>query len=209
MHEYEAAIKDFNEALKIDSTHADAYKNLADIYHGRNKPKDASYNAEKYLELNGENLDEETRKRYEGMIIPEEPSILDSIVEYFTKANDLLIALFIVIAFDYATTIGCNIKNGTLTGGIAVREFAARVIIPLLIIYVIGAMENNLEKLKSLEIKYWAIILVLIYQLFSIIENSERLGLPVPDWLKNLVRSIKEWLENIWTRLRGGSGSGH
>ena len=212
LHEYDEAIKDFNEALKIDSTQASAYQNLADLYHERNEPKKASDNAKKYLELDGKNLDEETYKDYEGMIIPEEPNIWDSIIKYFVEANELLKALFIVIAFDYATTIGCNIKNGTLTGGVTVREFAARVIIPLLIIYVIGAMENNLEKLKSLEIKYWAIILVLIYQLFSIIENSERLGLPVPDWLKNLVRSIKEWLENIWTRLRGGgggSGSGH
>ena len=209
LHEYDDAIKYYKKALGRDSNHAEAYKSLAELYHEQNEPEKASDNAKKYLELNGQNLDEDTKKYYEDMIIPDKPSVLDSIVKYFTEANDLLIALFIVIAFDYATTIGCNIKNGTLTVGVATREFAARVIIPLLIIYVISAMENNLSKLKSLEIKYWAIILVLIYQLFSIIESAERLGLPVPDWLKNLVRSIKEWLENIWTRLRGGSGSGH
>lgn len=162
----------------------------------------AKDNFKKYLELEGENLDEEDKKIYEDKIQQcidnsfiarmTEIKVIDSL--FNEEMSWLLKSLLIVIVVDYVVIISCRIKNRTLTLGMAGQEFAVKIILLLILIVAIA-----LGELMS-EISNIVIAMMVVYQLLSIIENSGsgegHLGLPIPEWLNDLVNKIKKWVDD-------------
>ena len=208
LNHYEEAIKDFNDAIKIDVTHASAYKWRGESYLNLNKYKDAETDFIKYLELEGENLDEKIKDEYLQKIKKcKDATGISSFEDVFNKLNELEIfgevnlifkVLLIAIVLDYATIIACGVKAGTLTAGIAAQEFFKEIII-LLVIAVVNSFEN-IDTLKNWDVRDFAIAIILMYQLYYILENSERLGVPVPTWLKETLQTIREKIEGFFSR---------
>mgnify|MGYP000508850971 CR=1 FL=1 len=196
----EGAIEDYNKAISKDKTYTLAYKNLADIYNGRNEPQKASDNAKnylKYVDLNGEEIDEKTRKTYENMIIPEEPTVLELVENSLSKVDDILIALFAVMILDYMMIIARDKYEGTLTAVGAIRALAFELIL-VVVLVVLYIVIKNFDKLSGLEIVLISIFL--IYELFSILESAERLGVPIPQWLKDVLKKIRDIIDGILGR---------
>ena len=115
--------------------------------------------------------------------------------------NKLLKALFIVMALEYMIIICCGIKERNLTAGGAARGFAIKIIL-LIIVIVANAMEE-VDALDEFDIRDVVVAIILIHEVLSILENAERLGIPVPDWLKNLLQNIKDGITDFIKRIFG------
>lgn len=115
--------------------------------------------------------------------------------------NKLLKALFIVMTLEYMIIICCGIKERNLTAGVAARGFVIKIIL-LIIVIVANAMEE-VDALGEFDIRDVVIAIILIHEVLSILENAERLGIPVPDWLKNLLQNIKDGITDFIKRIFG------
>ena len=201
---YEEAIKDFDEAIRLNVRYSDAYKFRGECYYSLNQREKASDDFKEYLKLEREKLDEETIKHYEGIIIPDDPNILERLERVceqlgIGKLNDLLKTLLIVMGLEYAIIIGCGIREGNLTVGVVASKFGIKIIL-LIFIMVANALEK-LEALSGWEIRNAVIAVILVRELLSVIKNS--LGMPVPDWLKDLSNYIDAKIEDILRKIFG------
>lgn len=113
----------------------------------------------------------------------------------FGEVNSLLKVLLIVMTLEYAIIIGCGIYEKNLTVGIAAGNFIMKIIF-LIIIMVANSLDE--AKMIDINIRNFIIAIILIHELLSILENAERLGIPVPDWLKNLLQNIKEKIKGLF-----------
>lgn len=197
---YEDAINDFDEAIETDENCAEAYEFRGESYYLLSEYKKASEDFKKYLELDGANLDAETKKYFADRINQGNSGgfgNLDEICETLGigSVNKLLKTLFIVMSLQYAIIIGCGIRERNLTGSTAASELAVKAIF-IVIIIVANAMEN-IDALSEFDIRDIVIAIILVHELLSILENAERLGIPVPDWLKNLLKNIKNKIAEL------------
>lgn len=219
----------------MDPSCAEAYECRGESYYLLLDKVKASNDFKKYLELEGANLDAETKKNFVDRIIQGtsaesntgksdtgksdtaeldtaeldtdeadtgEQDALDLMCQKLGigEVNELLKALFIVMGLQYAIIIGCGISERNLTFGVAIREFFVKVIF-LVIIIAANAM-GNLNALNELDIRDIIIAIILVHEVLSILENAERLGIPVPDWLKNLLQNIKNTVLGIFGNRR-------
>lgn len=225
---YTDAIEDFDKAIEINSNYAEAYEYRGECYYRLPDYEKASEDFKKYLELDGDNLDEKTKENYTSRIIESETSesetsesetyesetsesetyeqdTLDLICDKLGigYVNRLVKALFIVMGLQYAIIIGCGISEGNLTVGVAARELAIKII--FLIIIIVANSFEYLEALSDFEVRDTIIAIILIHELLSVLENAERLGIPVPDWLKNLLQNIKDAISDLVNKIFGGN----
>lgn len=220
---YKDAIEDFDKTIEIDPNYAEAYEYRGECYYSLSDYEKASEDFKKYLELDGDNLDEKTKENFTSRIIDSETfesgtyesetyesetyeqDTMDLICDKLEigHVNKLLKALFIVMGLEYAIIIGCGISEGNLTVGVAVREFAIKII--FLIIVIVANSLENLSALSDFEVRDTMIAIILIHELLSVLENAERLGIPVPDWLKNLLQNIKDAVNDLFQKVFGGN----
>ena len=224
LKKYEEAIEDFDKAIAINKTEASAYMWRGESYFKLGESRNARDDFTKYLELE-EDIDEDTKNEYIRKIEICENDINDTedtdtedtdtddtdtdsdtstsneVVNYLNEAgmfgevNGLLKVLLIVMALEYAIIIGCEIYEKNLTAGIAAGNFVMKIIF-LIIIMVANSLDE--AAIVDIKIKNFIIAMILVHELLSILENAERLGIPVPDWLKNLLQNIKEKIKGIF-----------
>ncbi len=211
---YEEAIADFDKAIEMDKTFATAYKWRGETYlslpedTAANKYENALKDFTKYLELE-KDIDEEIKSEYEQKIEMCKTELKnsnifgysDNLVENLNESgilgevNGILKILLIVMILDYLIIIGCGIYEKNLTGGVAARYLALKIIF-LLIIMVANALDES--ETIGMQIRNFIVAIILVHELLSILENAERLGIPVPDWLKNLLQNIKERISRVF-----------
>ena len=105
----------------------------------------------------------------------------------------LLIAMFVA----YILTIISYKVDNSLTALKAIQEFGSILLI-LLVVVVINAIAKVIGSIRDI-----FIAAILVYELLFISEKAGALGIPVPEWLKNLLQNI---IDSI-NRIRGGSNN--
>ncbi|MBR2519075.1 MAG: tetratricopeptide repeat protein [Selenomonadaceae bacterium] len=215
MKDYDGAIKDFDKAIEVDVNHAEAYARRGETYFTLANPdyEQAQDDFQKYLELAGKNLDEETKELYEDKIKKCENAIRSSDpTEKINEAADklgvgdvnyLLKFLIVVMILEYLMFIGCGLHERTLTGKAAAQEFAIKIIF-LMFIMLAKALENW-KFLEELEIRNATIAVILVLEFTTLLKGAkERLGIPVPDSIMNLVQTIEDGIKEKLRSIFGG-----
>lgn len=104
--------------------------------------------------------------------------------------DDLFKALLIFIILDYLTGVMCAIIEKDLSSEIGARGIAKKVFIILLV-----GIANVIDTavIKSGEVvRDMIIFFYLANEGISILENAGRLGLPIPEKLKNTLEQLKD-----------------
>lgn len=215
MKDYDGAIKDFDKAIDIDVNHADAYAGRGETYFTSSPPdyEKARDDFQQYLELDAKNLNEETKESYEDKIAKCENAIRSSDPnEKINQAADklgvgevnyLLKFLIVVMILEYLMFIGCGLHEKTLTGKAAAQEFAIKIIF-LMFIMLAKALENW-KFLEELEIRNATIAVILVLEFTTLLKGAkERLGIPVPDSIMNLVQTIEDGIKEKLRNIFGG-----
>lgn len=104
--------------------------------------------------------------------------------------DGLLTALIAFMVVDYISGVSCAIVEHKLSSSIGAKGIFQKVLI-LMLVGVANALdtyiiEGNAELLRTAVIFFY-----LSNEGISILENSVRLGLPVPDKLKNILEQLK------------------
>ena len=189
--DYDAAIKDFTEALNKDVTHAEAYIGLGESYLSLTKPdyKKAKDAFEQYLKLNRKNLNDEEIKYYEdkikqcedAIIINDPTQKLKGLIASFGlgEVDNFLKALLLTMGIYSAVIIiiGIREKNSKYIGTFIITN---AVILLLLMLA------------KELDGRNIFIVLAVGYMLIELLKKAELLGIPVPEWIKNLLQKFTE-----------------
>ena len=104
---------------------------------------------------------------------------------------------------EYLMFIGCGLHERTLTGKAAAQEFAIKIIF-LMFIMLAKALENW-KFLEELEIRNATIAVILVLEFTTLLKGAkERLGIPVPDSIMNLVQTIEDGIKEKLRSIFGG-----
>lgn len=114
-------------------------------------------------------------------------AILGSFVGVF---DGLLYALVIFISVDYITGVMCGIVEKNLSSCIGFRGIAQKVFI-LLLVGVANILDVNVIGSGSI-LRSAVICFYISNEGISIIENAARIGLPVPQKLRNVMKQLKD-----------------
>ena len=124
--------------------------------------------------------------------------------EFIGEFDKLLKALLIVMAVDFVLFNVQNYKATTLTPQVALKNFFGKVVL-LVIIFAVIAVD---DAMPNIDFKDVFITLALMYGILYAIDNAEKAGIPIPDWLGNLVRKIITAIEELIERIFKGGGRG-
>ena len=204
--EYENAINDFSKAIKLNPNYISAYAKRADVYNEKlNDYGNAFVDYKELLEIDNlkKELTKEQREEYEkkAQICW---NALDSVGKIFLtirhpgatgKINGFLKVFVIVMMVDFILSIAYASKSRNLTAGFALQKFSQKAIF-LAIVMVMNEIDE--AQLIDLKLRNPTIFLFLLYELLSILDNAGNLGVPIPDDLKNLVKTIIEKIRGIF-----------
>ena len=218
---YEDAIKDFDINIEKYPAFPNSYRWRGESYYNLGEYEKAKVDFEKFLE-NEKNPNEETKKYYEDKIDKCQKAIdsdaifkSNELVEYWDKSiekfneseifgevNKLLKVLLGAMVFCYVLIIARSSHEGTLTLGGAVRDLLVKFIL-LLIIIAANALDES--EAIGVKVRNTVMAMILAYEVSDIVDNAKRLGFPVPDWLDELLKKIKEGIKSIFEKIFGGS----
>jgi len=106
-----------------------------------------------------------------------------AISQWLGEIDGLLTALIAFMAVDYISGVSCAIIEHKLSSSIGAKEIFRKVLI-LMLVGVANALDNIIAGGGQL-LRTAVIFSYISNEGISILENSVRLGLPVPDKLKN------------------------
>ena len=123
-------------------------------------------------------------------------TIAGGIIGYLVGGIDeLLYALLTFVIIDYVTGVMCAIVEKSLSSEVGARGIFKKIMIFLMVIIantvdttVVGATEIGTHAI----FRTATICFYMANEGLSIFENAGRLGLPVPDWLREYVVKLKE-----------------
>ena len=111
---------------------------------------------------------------------------------FFGGLDGLLLALVIIVVIDYISGVMCAIVFKKLSSEVGFRGIFKKVIIFSLVaighiidLHVIGDHGGGQEAVRTAIICFY-----IVNELVSLLENSARLGLPVPDKLKGVLAQL-------------------
>ena len=108
---------------------------------------------------------------------------------YFVGGLDgLLIALLIFVALDYLTGVLCAIADKTLSSAVGYRGICRKALI--LILVGVGHILDTHVAGTGAAIRTAVICFYLSNEGLSLLENAARLGLPVPERLKEALKQL-------------------
>ena len=208
---YEEAIEDFNKNIELYPTFEKTYKNRGDCYFAESDWKNAMKDFQKYLELKGDAIEEADKADCEKKIKTCQVAIdnndiykklVDLLEEfgYFGEVTKFLITLLGVMLVGYVVAIALDIHQGTFTAYSTVGHLFIKII---LLTIIIGANSLDESELVDLKIRNATIAMIFIFEVISIVDNSKRLGAPVPDWLYDILKKIKDGITGIFDRILG------
>lgn len=113
-----------------------------------------------------------------------------AITEWLGGIDGLLTALIAFIVVDYLTGVSCAIVEKNLSSAVGAKGILQKVII-LMLVGVANLLDNSIIADDGHLLRTAVIFFYLSNEGISILENSVRLGLPVPDKLKNFLEQIK------------------
>ena len=104
--------------------------------------------------------------------------------------DGLLTALIAFMAVDYISGVSCAIVEHKLSSSIGAKGIFQKVLI-LMLVGVANALDNYIIAGDTGLLRTAVIFFYLSNEGISILENSVRLGLPVPDKLKSILEQLK------------------
>ena len=111
---------------------------------------------------------------------------------FFGDIDGLVMTLLIFIAVDYATGVFCAIAEKNLSSAVGFRGLAKKAFI----LIVVGVAHLLDVRFHHGDVLRGAVCLFyLANEGFSILENGNRLGVPLPKGLKKIFASMKETAE--------------
>lgn len=117
---------------------------------------------------------------------------LSFIGSFFCKTlgcfDSLLTTLIIFITMDYITGVMKAITNRKLSSEIGFKGIFKKVLI-IFMVAIATALDNLLN---NSGIRYLVIIFYIVNEGISIIENASKLGLPIPDKVKDTLELLKD-----------------
>ena len=113
-----------------------------------------------------------------------------AICQYIGGFDGLLEALVIFSVIDYITGVFCAINERTLSSSIGFKGIMQKVLIFLLV-----AIANIVDARIIGEDKLLRTAVIFFYlsnEGISILENAARLGLPIPDKLRDILHQLRQ-----------------
>ena len=106
-----------------------------------------------------------------------------------------------VIAFNYIIELIKDRDN--LTSADAVKRLIGKGIL-IFVVVLAGALE---EKFQISPLRDIITVLVLLYEFLYALLNANNIGIPVPEWLIELVKKIINWIEDSLRSITGRRNS--
>lgn len=116
--------------------------------------------------------------------------IFTSLTFWLGEFDGLLSVLIFFMLIDYITGVFCAIIEHNLSSSIGARGILQKILI-LMLVGIANALDCFIIKEEAPLLRTAVIFFYLSNEGISILENSVRLGLPVPDKLKNILEQIK------------------
>ena len=200
MQYYNDAIKDFDKALDVDVANTLAYEGRALSYYYLNKYRNALKDFIMRIRItpDKEKVYNEFITKCEGVTgykrtdDPKDISNDDDDPIPIPDISKPLLAVIIAIAFEFVLYIAYEVKSGTITGGVVVRKIVQILIISL-IIFAIDAIAENI----SSDFNTYFLIGLFVIELGLILDDAGNLGVPIPEDLKNFIKSLINKVERI------------
>jgi len=104
--------------------------------------------------------------------------------------DGLLTALIAFMVVDYISGVSCAIVEHKLSSSIGAKGIFQKILI-LMLVGVANALDNYIIAGDTELLRTAVIFFYLSNEGISILENSVRLGLPVPDKLKSILEQLK------------------
>ena len=122
--------------------------------------------------------------------------------DFFKNLDDLSIALLILMFINYVLEfVGDKILNGiNPTLIVLVKRLLGKGIL-LLSIWFMALLDNKLTGSSSFS-EYFT-MLVFLYEFLYALNNADRAGIPIPDWLMALVKKIISTIEGFFQNFGG------
>lgn len=109
---------------------------------------------------------------------------------YLGGWDDLLYVLLTFIVVDYLTGVMCAVNNHQLSSSIGFRGISRKVLI-LILVGIANALDLHLLK-NGAVIRTATICFYISNEGISLLENSCRLGLPIPPKLKDVLQQLHD-----------------
>ncbi len=113
-----------------------------------------------------------------------------AITEWLGGFDGLLTALIGFMVVDYISGVSCAVIEHKLSSSIGAKGIFQKILI-LLLVGIANALDNSIIADDGHLLRTAVIFFYLSNEGISILENSVRLGLPVPDKLKNFLEQLK------------------
>lgn len=113
-----------------------------------------------------------------------------ALCEWLGGFDDLLIALVLFISADYITGVCCAIIEHKLSSSVGAKGILQKVLI-FVLVAVANAIDVHIIEGDQAILRTAVIFFYLSNEGISILENSARLGLPIPDKLRDILQQIK------------------
>jgi len=116
---------------------------------------------------------------------------LDAQIQQFLLAeNQLLHALILFVVLDYITGVCVAIQKKKLSSQIGAKGITRKVAI-FVVIALCHILDSYLSSSTDSPLEVVATVFYLSNEGISILENATQLGVPFPDKLANVLRSLK------------------
>ena len=207
-HDYDAAINDFSKAIDIDPTYIGAYKRRAEIYFYHKKDYSSAFadykealrfdKNQKILSYEEKEIFEKnTKVCWDAFNFLERFKMKLRYPEY--KLYGLLGALFVVIVVDYILGLVGDLRDPQvhLTFGLALQKLVAKMLL-LLFTDIVGVFDKS--QLVAFSIRDIILTLAILYELLYTLNDATRAGIPIPNWLSDLVKKVINMFEGIFQR---------
>ena len=212
---FDAAVNDFSNAIGIDSNDIFSYKKRADIYFYHMKDySNAFADYKETLRLN------ETQKFFNDEVQEAIQKNIDICWDSFSvfkrfqvkvyypeyKFQGLFLVLFVIMVLDLFFSFIGNVRDPLVTGsfGLFIRGIVGKMLILFFtdIVGIVDRADPNvqadiLHKIPFVNgsIRNFFLLLAILYETIYVLHNAKRAGIPIPDWLNNLVKSIINMIE--------------
>ena len=179
-----SALEDFNESFNKQSSYEFALEGLF-VTHFALKNYDDARNDFKRLSAKTQ----EKHQAEERILYPDiDPDPIIPILPIFDNLDGLFKVFLIAISINFLLALAYKFKTHTLTIISAIQELLLIVIFLVIVMSLDAIDDKQLVPMSSLQDTI--LILFLAYTLLSILENAGHLGVPIPDWLTNLLQNI-------------------
>lgn len=115
-------------------------------------------------------------------------SVLTFVTGFLGGFDNLLYALLVLVIVDYATGILAALYTRSVSSYVGLRGIIKKLMLILLV--GVAATLDGVMGLSDPWIRTAVISFILMNEGISIIENMARAGVPVPDFLKNVLAQV-------------------